>query len=51
MLEYGQPLHTFDYNKIAGSKIIVRKARKMNHHLSGWGRAQADTRDAGDLRQ
>ncbi|HEX79508.1 MAG TPA: phenylalanine--tRNA ligase subunit beta [Dehalococcoidia bacterium] len=27
MLEYGQPLHGFDYNKIGDKKIIVRRAR------------------------
>jgi len=26
--EYGQPLHVFDYNKIAGQTIIVRRARE-----------------------
>ena len=27
MIEYGQPMHAFDYDKIAGKKIIVRRAK------------------------
>lgn len=27
MLEYGNPLHTFDYEKIINNKIIIRKAK------------------------
>jgi len=28
LLESGQPLHAFDYDKLDGGKIIVRRARK-----------------------
>lgn len=28
LFELGQPMHIFDYDKLAGGKIIVRKARK-----------------------
>lgn len=27
LLEYGQPMHVFDYDKVEGNKIVVRKAR------------------------
>ena len=28
MMEYGHPLHAFDYDKISGKTIVVRKAKK-----------------------
>ena len=28
LMELGQPLHAFDYNKLAGQEIIVRRAKK-----------------------
>jgi phenylalanyl-tRNA synthetase beta chain len=34
MLEYGQPLHTFDYDKIRGQKIIVRRANDNENMVS-----------------
>ncbi len=34
MLEYGQPLHSFDYDKLRNRKIIVRRAREGEELVS-----------------
>ena len=34
MMEYGQPLHAFDYDKIKDHRIIVRRARAGEHLLT-----------------
>ncbi|MEA3328591.1 MAG: phenylalanine--tRNA ligase subunit beta [Candidatus Omnitrophota bacterium] len=33
LLEYGQPLHAFDYDKLKGSKLFIRRARKTEKLL------------------
>ncbi|MFC2023005.1 phenylalanine--tRNA ligase subunit beta, partial [Chloroflexota bacterium] len=45
MLEYGQPLHAFDYDKISNGKIIVRRAAKAESMVSLDGVARALTPD------
>ncbi len=34
MLEYGQPLHSFDYDRIRGKKIIVRRAAEGENFIT-----------------
>ncbi len=45
MLEYGQPLHSFDYEKITGKKIIVRRAREGEVIVSLDGEERTLSRD------
>jgi phenylalanyl-tRNA synthetase beta chain len=45
MLEYGQPLHAFDYDKIRGKKIIVRRATNGEVIVSLDGVERALSRD------
>lgn len=45
MLEYGQPLHAFDYSRIRGKKIIVRRAVAGEKMFTLDGLERALTRD------
>jgi len=45
MLEYGQPLHAFDFEKIGGKKIIVRRANDGEAIVSLDGVERALSRD------
>ena len=48
MLEYGQPLHAFNYNTIGEARIIVRPAREQEAFVTpGRSRPHPDTAHAG----
>ena len=44
MMEYGQPLHAFDYELLSGKKIIIRNAKKGEPFTSLDGRRGQDAR-------
>lgn len=46
MLECGQPLHAFDYDQIAGGRIVVRSARNGEEFVTLDGRSHKLTGDA-----
>ena len=43
MLEYGQPMHAFDYNYVEGGKIVVRRAGEDKETFTLDGQARALT--------
>ncbi len=45
MLEYGQPLHSFDYDRIKSKKIIVRRAKEGEDFITLDGTERKLTRD------
>ncbi|MFO7152876.1 MAG: phenylalanine--tRNA ligase subunit beta [Bacillota bacterium] len=45
MLELGQPLHAFDYDKLAGSSIIVRRGKKGEKLITLDGKEREITED------
>lgn len=45
LMETGHPLHAFDYDLLAGQKIVVRKARKDENFTTLDGQARALTPD------
>jgi phenylalanyl-tRNA synthetase beta chain len=51
MLEMGQPTHAFDYAKLAGRALRIRRARRRDAAHAGRRRPRRSTRHAGDRRR
>ena len=52
MMELGQPLHAFDFDRLADQRIIVRRARQGETFISLDNKERVlDQRDADDLRR
>lgn len=45
MLEYGQPLHGFDYHKLQGKQLVIRRARNGEIIITLDGEARSLTQD------